>query len=1080
MIGAPRINLFLDGEFIQSDGETPSRMSFNAYHLEITKHLGLFDVPYIQKMTNIGTKADAIIAFLTKSQYRTKQPNYVFDPIFYATQSQQGNLHPLAHYIAFGDAIGLLPNPKFWTAWINKIRPLDPDETALEYYLRNEYSVAPNPYFDPIFYCETYADVYRSGRPALKHYIAAGEVEKRNPHSLINWAWYSRINPNAVCRVDGFLSARWKDRLFPHPMARAEWATLPQRDLDALFEANLMPTVSRAAAEKVERFMPYELAGSVSRNKLSQHFAYDRAYRIEEELKRHYRENSSISSLKVSVIIPTRNRRETVGRAVLSVLRQSHSCLEVIVVDDGGSDGTDELLSGLGDKRIVYTKSAAKGVSAARNIGLDKATGDFVAFLDSDNTFCSDFLLCMLSFCEKNACDFAYASLRAYNPSGVIRYRSTDYDDAALRLSNFIDMNIIMTRRNRFRDVKFDETIRRCVDWDYILKLCAISKPVHVAIIGCNYFHGADQTDRITTGGPVWDCYRVAQRHRLGVEATVMARVGIVVPVFAAEFAEFFKELAGLLPDLPKDVKVIVVTNERLDSKDYNALIALLDSSYQPKPLLTSPDFAVMADFGIAMSGIDAAYWSVVDVRCGLGLRVPVELALAQSEPTVLCPQDSDKLNYFLTRDGDTGFLKLQYGCPSEDVKNWAPLLCSLLNVPKAMVRPFDFTFSTHLAMPIFVLRLSDTTPVAAKWAGAFAIEKSKIAEIMEVMAHYHASIEKPAYPVDQPFTAVYKPYEAIERSGALYVVPRVLVKHALPKIAVFTPSPNKEAGWGDGFFAESLSDAFLQLGIDCQVVYRDDWGKVGRHFDHVVHIVGIISPSLVKGASNAVWVISHPDRLNVEHVQLADVIFTASRKHAAMLNESAALETYFLPQCTAVTPTHSSPFSEDEVRAMKEHALFLGDSKKVLRPPIDELIQNWDRLFLVGPNWARTHPLGARYVKGYVCNSRIGDLYGHFGSVLNQHWRDMAKGGFVSNRLYDIAAAGGRFITDHCEGIPDDLLQFGHVWTGGPVEPLFQQNAAIDRDQRYEMSTHFAKNHSFMARAREMCRTWLKIDVPV
>jgi glycosyltransferase involved in cell wall biosynthesis len=94
---------------------------------------------------------------------------------------------------------------------------------------------------------------------------------------------------------------------------------------------------------------------------------------------------------KVSVIIPTYNRRKYVAKAVVSVLGQSFKDLEVIVVDDGSTDDTRQILEPYRSK-IYYIYQANAGVSAARNKGIQSATGEWLAFLDSDDEWTRDYL----------------------------------------------------------------------------------------------------------------------------------------------------------------------------------------------------------------------------------------------------------------------------------------------------------------------------------------------------------------------------------------------------------------------------------------------------------------------------------------------------------------------------------------------------------------------------------------------------------------------------------------------------------------------------------------------------------------
>jgi glycosyltransferase involved in cell wall biosynthesis len=88
----------------------------------------------------------------------------------------------------------------------------------------------------------------------------------------------------------------------------------------------------------------------------------------------------------VSVIIPTYNRAQLCKKAVESALFQTYRDIEVIVVDDGSTDDTREVISNL-DSRVHYLSQKNSGVSAARNLGMQSARGEFIAFLDSDDTW---------------------------------------------------------------------------------------------------------------------------------------------------------------------------------------------------------------------------------------------------------------------------------------------------------------------------------------------------------------------------------------------------------------------------------------------------------------------------------------------------------------------------------------------------------------------------------------------------------------------------------------------------------------------------------------------------------------------
>lgn len=90
--------------------------------------------------------------------------------------------------------------------------------------------------------------------------------------------------------------------------------------------------------------------------------------------------------MKISIIIPTFDRTETLPRAINSVLAQTHTDFELWIVDDGSTDDTKSMvLNYQHDPRVFYVRTENRGVSAARNVGIEKSSGDWIALLDSDD-----------------------------------------------------------------------------------------------------------------------------------------------------------------------------------------------------------------------------------------------------------------------------------------------------------------------------------------------------------------------------------------------------------------------------------------------------------------------------------------------------------------------------------------------------------------------------------------------------------------------------------------------------------------------------------------------------------------------
>ena len=120
---------------------------------------------------------------------------------------------------------------------------------------------------------------------------------------------------------------------------------------------------------------------------------------------------------KVSVVIPTYNRADKVRSAIDSVLAQTLSDLEVVVVDDGSSDETQSMLSEAYGDRIRYFFQTNQGVSAARNKGIAQARGEWIAFLDSDDLWEKDKLEWQFKALDRFApqCGACYTDVRIFN-----------------------------------------------------------------------------------------------------------------------------------------------------------------------------------------------------------------------------------------------------------------------------------------------------------------------------------------------------------------------------------------------------------------------------------------------------------------------------------------------------------------------------------------------------------------------------------------------------------------------------------------------------------------------------------------
>ncbi|MFC1701751.1 glycosyltransferase [Pseudomonadota bacterium] len=207
-----------------------------------------------------------------------------------------------------------------------------------------------------------------------------------------------------------------------------------------------------------------------------------------------YRENKpELDSVFVSVILPTYNRAYEIEVAIKSVINQSHKSWELIICDDGSLDNTNEVVAPfLIDQRIRYVKEKNGGVAKARNVGLSVSTGIYVFYLDSDNSWRSNFLETMIAFLDAGKLDSAYSGAVCNNDAGKEPfYRGDDFYWKECLILNYVDMNCFGHKRELISKCSyFDESLRRLVDWDFILRLTRDSRTSFAPFCGVNYYDG--------------------------------------------------------------------------------------------------------------------------------------------------------------------------------------------------------------------------------------------------------------------------------------------------------------------------------------------------------------------------------------------------------------------------------------------------------------------------------------------------------------------------------------------------------------------------------------------------------------
>lgn len=184
----------------------------------------------------------------------------------------------------------------------------------------------------------------------------------------------------------------------------------------------------------------------------------------------------------VSVIVPTYNRPELLIEALRSIINQTDKDFEIIIVNDGGHDVKNEVMELKKEGSITYVEhSRNRGIAAARNSGIKKARGKYIAYLDDDDIFYSNHLETLVDFLEATGYEVAYSnSFEVFQKWGGGKFETVgkkmvfgqDFDRQNLLVKNCIPVLNIVHRKDCIEKVGFfDEDLRTHEDWDLWIRM---------------------------------------------------------------------------------------------------------------------------------------------------------------------------------------------------------------------------------------------------------------------------------------------------------------------------------------------------------------------------------------------------------------------------------------------------------------------------------------------------------------------------------------------------------------------------------------------------------------------------------
>ena len=241
----------------------------------------------------------------------------------------------------------------------------------------------------------------------------------------------------------------------------------------------------------------------------------------------------------VSVIIPTRNRALLLRRTLESVLKQSTENLEVIVVDDGSTDGSGAVAAAMDPRVSVIRNPESAGVSVARNRGIASASGEWIAFCDDDDLWAPNKLQEQLTAADTAGANWVYAG--DVNVNDQLRVLSggppPDPADVMARLPRCNPLasggSNVVVRSNILAEVGgFDPALRRTEDWDLWIRIARKGPPAYVRKPLVAY--------RFHRGNVIWDPREMVDEAR-----RLAARYGIPVDVLSMHRRAAWAALRG-------------------------------------------------------------------------------------------------------------------------------------------------------------------------------------------------------------------------------------------------------------------------------------------------------------------------------------------------------------------------------------------------------------------------------------------------------------------------------------------------------------------------------------------------------
>ncbi|MBB2976333.1 glycosyltransferase involved in cell wall biosynthesis [Microbacterium endophyticum] len=806
----------------------------------------------------------------------------------------------------------------------------------------------------------------------------------------------------------------------------------------------------------------------------------------------------------VSIVMPAWNRSGGVRVAADSVLAQTWTNWELLIVDDGSWDDTAAIAQLLAhrDQRIRFIPRDHSGVSATRNAGIDAARGEYIAFLDSDNEWQPLFLETMVSSMVEEGDTVAFATIELVYEDRV-GYRQSEPTHDSLLLGNSVDLNSLVVRADALTAAgNFDTALPRAVDFDLILRLAEKNRIRHIPVLGAIYDNREESADRISTTEPMgWNTY-VRLRAQVSWdelrEKELLAGTHVIAILNRRDenISHKLKELLLLSEDPSFSVLVafIAPTREewmsgaaaRLGRPDLDTQLFVERESFSyavnmcltkvrrtgtlvlgPRALFDADSVRKLANAAEPTSRRVVIPTNVTPQGVLVGVGSVQPKRGAAPEP-ILSGHPLSDAKALGTTHKIPALHGESFAMPTADlvkVQGLSPLLYNQFELPalssalSAEWPDYEFVVRTDVVWRQFengtpprVDPMGNLRALTTLMPEALGDAAELYAELGQKLAHWEYLTAADGESRMRPVI-----HRAIATSSS---IPRL--RWALKIASPFGPVGET---WGDTHFARSLARALERLGQEVVIDYHDAHSRETAYIDDVSLVIRGLDVHVTPTAGiNMLWVISHPEMVTRAEASKFDLVFAASDSWARRQSSRWGRTVTPLLQCT--DPELFRPTQ----RTRTQDIVFVGNSRHIARPAVLEPLRAGIPLVVYGGDWEQFISPDSIAATS-VPNAEVPALYESASVVLNDHWRDMQREGFMSNRLFDVVAACGRVLSDRVDGI-DKVFGKAVATYNSPAELVSilegDLTAAFPTESEIaETSEYIRREHSFDARAR-------------